>query len=406
MLLLCTVSFCLSFSAPVQHNSDFASLHYEFSPFYLKKQAEQAAQDQGEDRKTENRTPPEPYPAVVGEKTQSEPETQSFAAKKALFVDKLIEVKSVSPVAAPRKLRKGTSETEESTAENTNNVAGVCVEAATPTSTDSATMPHTSEATPPHPEAALPEPKPTPLQPEPTAPETETTPPEPETTPLQPKPTAPEPETTCLHPKTTHPQLETTPPQPETPLTGTEHAAPEGSVTAQEETDSDSLVHAPPRRKRASKFVGKETKAAPVSGSPPSQKAREREEKREEKDDVKEENATGWSRVMGESEEAQGGDKTGSRFVQPQGAEEVDTRGVGNADTEELPPGAMEGGGTVEEGGESVLEPSDSLQQTVVDAEEVRTDVTDTAVQQGVGGAKEGEGQSLVEAKHPQDNRK
>ena len=168
-----------------------------------------------------------------------------------------------------------------------------------------------------------------------------------------------------------------------------------------------------------------------MSGSPPSQKAREREEKREEKDDVKEESAAGWCRVAGESEGAQGG-KTGSLSVQPQGAEEVVTRGVGNADTkevntrgvgnaetdevnargvrntdtEELPPGTMEGGGTVEEGGESVLESSNSLQQTVVDAEEVRTDVRDTAMQQGLSGAKEGEGQSLVEAKHPQDNRK
>ena len=181
-----------------------------------------------------------------------------------------------------------------------------------------------------------------------------------------------------------------------------------------------------------------------MSGSPPSQKAGEREEKREEKDDVKEESAAGWCRVAGESEGAQGG-KTGSLSVQPQGAEEVVTRGVGNADTkevntrgvgnadtkevntrgvgnaetdevnargvrntdtEELPPGTMEGGGTVEEGGESVLESSNSLQQTVVDAEEVRTDVRDTAMQQGLSGAKEGEGQSLVEAKHPQDNRK
>ena len=400
-----------SFSAPVQHNSDFASLHYEFSPFYLKKQAEQAAQGQGEDGGTENRTPLEPYPAVVGEKTQSGPETQSLAAKKALFVDKLIEVKSVSPVAAPRKPRKGASEAVESTAENRNDAAGACEEATISTSTDSATMPHTPEATPPHPEAAPPHPEPTPLQPETTAPKPEAAPLQPETTAPKPETRPPEPETTCLHPKTTPPQLETQ-------LTGTEDAAPEGSVTAQEETDSDSLVHAPPRRKRTSKFVDKETKAAPVSGSPPSQKAGEREEKREEKDDVKEESAAGWSRVVGESEGTQGG-KTGSLSVQPQGAEEVNTRGVGNADTdevntrgvgnadtEELPPGTMEGGGTVEEGGEGVLESSNSLQQTVVDAEEVRTDVRDTAMQQGLSGAKEGEGQSLVEAKHPQDNRK
>ena len=188
-----------SFSAPVQHNSDFASLHYEFSPFYLKKQAEQAAQDHGGDGGTENRTPPEPYPAVVGEKTQSEPETQSLAAKKALFVDKLIEVKSVSPVAAPRKLRKGASEAVESTAENRNNAAGVCEEATTSTSTDSATMPHTPEATPPHPEAAPPHPEPTPLQPETTAPKPEAAPPQPETTAPKPEAAPPHPEPTPLH---------------------------------------------------------------------------------------------------------------------------------------------------------------------------------------------------------------
>ena len=312
----------------------------------------------------------EPFPAVLGENTQVEPERQSLAAKKALFDGNLIEVKSVSPVAAPRKSRKEASGAVETAAENKDDTAaGVCDEATPSASTDFAAMPHKPEATPPHPEA-------TPSQPE-------ATPPHPEATPSQP---------------------ETTPPEPETMPPVSEDAAQPGSFTKQEEPDSPSSVHAPPRRKRASKFVGKDMKDAPTSSSLPSQKNEEWGKEKKENHDVKKDSATEQSTIVGESDGAQRGE-TGC-YVQQQNVEEVDTGEVHKAGTEELLWRAVEGGSTAVEGGEGVSEPSDSLQPTVLDAKEVWIEVKEPATQQGVGGAEEGEGQTLVEAKLPQENRK
>lgn len=319
-------------------------------------QPEKTAQDQEENGKMEKSTLLEPFPAVLEENTQVEPERQSLAAKKALFDGNLIEVKSVSPVAAPRKSRKEASGAVETAAENKDDTAaGVCDEATPSASTDFAAMPHKSEATPPHPEA-------TPSQPETTPPEHETMPPV------------------------------------------SEEAAQPGSFTKQEEPDSPSSLHAPPRRKRASKFIGNDMKDAPTSSSPPSQKNEEWGKEKKESHDVKKDSATEQSTIVGESDGAQRGE-TGS-YVQQHNMEEVDTGEVHKAGTEELLWRAVEGGSTAVEGGEGVSEPSDSLQPTVLDVKEVWIEVKEPATQQGVGGAEEGEGQTLVEAKLPQENRK
>ena len=257
-------------------------------------------------------------------------------------MDKLIEVKSVSPVAAPRKSRKGASGATEPAAENKDSTAvGMRNDEATASASDcplteSASMPHQLETTPPQPETM-------PLQPE-------TTPPQPETMPPQPEATPPQPETTPPQLETMPPRPETTPPEPETTSTGTEVAAQPASST-KHEADSHSLVQAPPRRKRASKFVG----------------------------------------------------RADSPSVQQRHEEEVDTGGVKTPASAESPLGTMEGGSTA---GEGVSGPSDSLQPSALNAEVVRNDAKGPARQGGLGGAEEGEGHTLVEAKHPQENGK